>query len=962
MKKTVLIISFLLCLYSSYSQPGELDRSFGGKGIVITDMGASVGGNTEPSNGILLQPDGSMYITVTSNDLTSVSKYHSDGSPDLTYGKGGYSAAVGLDAVQSVQQPDGKIIVVGTTPPGPYYHIDFGIVRFNTDGSLDSTFGGTAFLTFDFDFDAAVGVAIQNDGKIVLVGRSSDIRSFSYVNMKILRINTDGSLDQVFDTDDYSAINQPSAVALQSDGKIVVAGSSLWRYNADGTPDNSFDGDGKKDISLGSIVHSIGIQSNGKIVVAINVIDEDFYGFFLSRYNDDGSLDAGFGQGGVQTVDFGGTAQKASSMAIQTDNKIILGGYVTYSGNSNIAIARFDMNGNPDNSFSADGKLVSDFGADNDDIIASAIQNDGKLVFAGRTNNGVNNVVGVARFSSNGNPDNSLGGDGVIVLQPTGQKSTFYTSTAVQADGKAIAAGYAWNGSNYDFSIARYKINGALDQAFSGDGKQMSDFGATDDRAVAIAIQADGKIVVAGSSGNMFALGRYNSDGSHDNSFDGDGLVTGSFGASLTSLVIQGDGKIIVGGGRAVVRYNADGSIDTGFDGDGILSMPFDCNAIAIQANGKILVTGGVDDITVGRYNIDGSPDENFGQNGSIFIGSGSSDENIVARTVAVQPDGKIVIGGYYEYVYRSYSSSFLLTRLNSDGSDDNTFNGGSILYPISKGISTTMVIQDDGKIILGGASSNPTNTNNFTLARFTKAGMLDNTFNHDGIQMTEIGPAQNQITGIALSKDKLYAVGINGNFPATSGVITRYSLCACHQPSVKVTEFKAVTQERTIVLKWQVASEVALAGFTIERGSDSATFLPIGHVAAEDSNLQLTYSSIDRQPLQGINFYRLKMVDKDGKISFSNIISVMMNDAGMITLNVYPNPAKTEIYISKNGVSEKATIRIIDGNGRTLKEDKVFFIASTPLPLYINSLPKGLYILKIHTATNIETRRFIKE
>ena len=103
-------------------------------------------------------------------------------------------------------------------------------------------------------------------------------------------------------------------------------------------------------------------------------------------------------------------------------------------------------------------------------------------------------------------------------------------------------------------------------------------------------------------------------------------------------------------------------------------------------------------------------------------------------------------------------------------------------------------------------------------------------------------------------------------------------------------------------------------------------------------------------------------MADKDGKISFSNIISVMMNDAGIITLNVYPNPAKTAIYISKNGVSEKGTIRIIDGNGRTLKEDKVFFNGSTPLPVYINSLPKGLYFLKIHTATNIETRRFIKE
>lgn len=938
--------------------------------MAITDMGASAGLNTIPSKGILLQPDGSMFMAVTANNRTSVSKYHANGSPYLTYGTAGFSNAVAMNAVQSVQQPDGKIIVVGYV--GSYWAPDLAIARFNTDGSLDSSFGGKAILTFDFGYDIADGVAIQKNGKIIFVGTSST-EDANGTNIKILRFNTDGSLDQGFATGGiqttyYSTYPEDyvSAIAIRSDGKIVVGGRALLRYNADGTPDNSFDGDGRKEITPGQMVHSIGFQSNAKMVVATNFVRASFdnTGFFLTRYNDNGSLNAAFGQGGLQTAIFGGIEEGARSMAIQADDKIILSGYVSYTldDSKNIAIARFDINGSPDSSFSGDGKQIADFGAANDDITASAVQKDGKLIVAGPTNNAVNLVVGVARFNNNGDPDNSLGGDGVFVLQavPSGVTSTVYTSVAVQADGKAIAAGYASNGNNYDFALVRYNVNGARDQMFSGDGKQMTDFGNTDDRVVATAIQADGKIVVAGSSGSNFALARYNTDGSPDSSFDGDGLLTGNFGAPPTSLVIQPDGKIIVGSGAAVVRFNADGSLDTGFDSDGILTSS--CAALALQADGKILVTAGTDYIMVHRYNIDGSLDESFGENGLFFLdnpGWGDGSNYFDPTAIAVQPDGKIVIvGDYFWSFWRGDLNYYsVLMRLNSNGSFDNTFNGGSPIYP--QPFLKTLAIQGDGKIISGGFSPGPSGSFIFRLVRFTKNGVLDNTFSGDGIQTTPIGPAENRITGIALSKDKLYAVGIYG----PSGVIARYSLCGCHPPTVKPTEFKAVPQQRTIVLQWQIPSDVALAGFTIERGGDSATFSPIGYVAAaENGNLQLTYSTIDKDPLPGINFYRIKIVDKEGKVSFSNIISVTMNDARVITLNVFPNPAKATIYINKKGVSEKATIRITDGNGRTLKEVRMFLNSNTAMPIYINSLPKGLYMMQIHTATEVETRRFIKE
>lgn len=166
---------------------------------------------------------------------------------------------------------------------------------------------------------------------------------------------------------------------------------------------------------------------------------------------------------------------------------------------------------------------VTDIASTNDYCNSINIQNDGKILALGTAINGDNYFVAGARYQTNGTIDNSFGLNGILV-DYIKQGSTFFISSAIKKDGQIIAAGYSWNGVNYDFALLRYNLNGSLDNTFSTDGLQMRDFGATDDKANAIAIQTDGKILLAGISNGNFALSRYNVDGSPDIFFDSDGI------------------------------------------------------------------------------------------------------------------------------------------------------------------------------------------------------------------------------------------------------------------------------------------------------------------------------------------------------------------------------------------------------------------------------------------------------
>lgn len=391
-----------------------------------------------------------------------------------------------------------------------------------------------------------------------------------------------------------------------------------------GDLDPSFGNVGKVQTDFGANdrASSVAIQSDGKIVVAGDTglgISTDFA---IVRYNADGSLDATFGNGGKVTSDLG-DFDKALAIAIQSDGKVVVAGH---TGFADFALARYNADGGLDSSFGAGGMVTTDFGGF-DQARAIGLQGDGKIVVAG--NGGMNafglNSFALARYSSDGSLDPTFDQDGLLIAPFAVNDGA--SALAIQPDGKIVAAGFAQEfGPSIDFALARFEADGTLDPNFDADGKVTTDFGGFDS-ASDLAIQSDGKLVAAGRETSVFgvsdfALARYNADGSLDTSFDADGQVTTDFIGDLDEaygVAVQTDGKIVAAGitvlsvgGDAfgLARYNADGSLDANFGVGGKVTTDFsdgtdDLFDVALQADGKIVGVGitlaGVD-FAVARY------------------------------------------------------------------------------------------------------------------------------------------------------------------------------------------------------------------------------------------------------------------------------------------------------------------------------------------------------------------------
>ena len=404
-------------------------------------------------------------------------------------------------------------------------------------GDLDTSFGNNGRVTTDFgSYGKAYGMAIQRDGKMVLTGYSND----NYANyFATARYNSDGTLDSSFGGGGIVTTffgsggfdDRAKSVAIQNDGKIVVAGYSLImdnthisnlaivRYNSDGSLDSSFGGGGKVETDIGydGGAHSVAIQNDGKIVAVGDSYDGKNWYYAIVRYNSDGSLDNTFGSGGKVITAIGSKNDHAESVAIQNYGKIVAAGY-SYSSSSkwDFAIVRYHSDGTLDSTFSNDGKVTTDIGSDWDRAYSVAIQNDGKIVAAGYNNNSGNYDFTIVRYNSNGSLDNTFSDDG-IVMTAIGSSYEEAYSVAIQNNGKIVAAGRSKNSGNDDFAVVRYNSDGSLDNTFGSDGKVTTDTGSNGDRAHSVAIQKDGKIMVAGynkyGSGNSdFALVRYLGD------------------------------------------------------------------------------------------------------------------------------------------------------------------------------------------------------------------------------------------------------------------------------------------------------------------------------------------------------------------------------------------------------------------------------------------------------------------
>jgi uncharacterized delta-60 repeat protein len=399
-----LLPKFILAQSGSLAQPGSLDKSFSDDGIVITNLEKGEWHNSvEWGSALVIQPDGKLVIAGSSgidNPKFAMARYNSDGSLDSNgFGSGGSVQLQIGDRYSEVTamalQKDGKIVVTGVR----IYDsdsTDIGIIRYNTDGSLDSTFGSGGIVIYTgFAVQVARAIALQKDGKIVVGGWAGNPISYEY-DYILLRYNNDGSLDSTFGkggvliTDLGDREEYGYALVIQPDGKIVLAGYchtgfALLRFNSDGSRDPGFGNSGAviTPISKDATVRALAIDGNGKIVAGGDAIFDTYGRFILARYNKNGSLDSNFATGGIITTIMGKN-DRANAVAIQSDGKIVLAGtsWNTWT-DYDVALARYDQDGIPDFEFGSDGKVKTDIGADFCNAIA--IQPDGKIVIAGHS-------------------------------------------------------------------------------------------------------------------------------------------------------------------------------------------------------------------------------------------------------------------------------------------------------------------------------------------------------------------------------------------------------------------------------------------------------------------------------------------------------------------------------------------------------------------------------------------------
>jgi uncharacterized delta-60 repeat protein len=391
-----------------------------------------------------------------------------DGVLDPTFGSGGkvttsFLAGASVADVQDlVIQPDGRIVAVGSAAAGIKRIPALAVARYNPDGSLDTEFGfgGLVITQVSPTGSRATGVALQADGKIVVIGQASG--PTTSLDFALLRYNMDGSLDTTFGsggvarTDFGHATDIAKEVVIDDVGRILVVGGGtlgsvrtieVARYNSDGSLDKSFATGGMLVTTLGTDARAVALQADGRIVIAGTAVAVGSpigdTNFVLLRLEQNGSLDASFGDGGVVTTDFEQGGDTVNSLMIQPDGRIVAAGTVTGKNNTEqqYGLARYHPDGTLDATFGDGGRVVTDLGSKSEWGAEGCLESDGRIVFIGTSRD----EFAMVRYTPDGILDPTFGTDGVVradfSTDTSPQTTDLALAVAIQSDGKIVVGG-----------------------------------------------------------------------------------------------------------------------------------------------------------------------------------------------------------------------------------------------------------------------------------------------------------------------------------------------------------------------------------------------------------------------------------------------------------------------------------------------------------------------------------------
>jgi len=412
--------ALLLVATTVYCQPGSLDLNFDADGKLLIDMG----GTNEGAMNVLYQPDGKIIAAGSgnlANTSSMIARLNPDGSLDNTFGIAGKAyadlgAGITLFLRDAVLQPDGKIVQAGYSGSGS--DAEATLFRYTANGFLDNTFSTDGIVTVGIvGIDIGLfAVAMQPDGKIVGAGLYDDGTTNAIAAM---RFNADGSVDNTFSFDGIAYVsvgvsdNFGHAVGLQSDGKILVCGTSalapsqkyltVTRFTVDGLLDNTFGTNGTVAIDFGQLNNigtSVEVLPDNKILVAGNAEVSSILQQVIAKLLPDGTLDPSFGVAGLSSASIGTGTSLNHDMTLQQDGKILLAAVADNGTDADFGLLRFDVHGNLDPSFDTDGKLMTDFGFGSDQAMSVVMQDDGLILVSGTADVGSENDFALARYIS----------------------------------------------------------------------------------------------------------------------------------------------------------------------------------------------------------------------------------------------------------------------------------------------------------------------------------------------------------------------------------------------------------------------------------------------------------------------------------------------------------------------------------------------------------------------------------
>jgi uncharacterized delta-60 repeat protein len=616
-----------------------------------------------------------------------------------------------------------------------------------------------------------------------------------------------------------------------------------------------------------------------------------------------------------------------------------------------------------DGGFNTNGTIINPLDAADDYGQATATYSDGRVVVAAYS---TDKWFTLLRYMPDGTPDPSFGTNGLVKVRNSNDDAIAY-AIKVLSDNTILAAGYAWNPANSTFDMALVKLDEDGDPitTFGGQGNGwiLTPVGTARDEARSIAVQSDGKIVLAGFINNGtntdYAVVRYSSNGILETGVGAFGGGTGKVTTNINgddeaySVAIQADQKIVVGGisnasvtnsNIGVVRYNTDGSLDAAPGNFG---------------------TGGIVDLDLGNN------------------GAGSTDE---VYEIVLQTDGKIVMAGMSKGV--SFSNyDFATIRLTTTGALDPAFNATGAIVNRAGGFtaagialfnygpsntdegSRTVALQNNGDILVGGDSQGGSPSFAFLLVRYKSDGTLDDTFdggaNRNGVIFYDISGNRDYGYDIALIGSRIYFTGSTGENGTKDVALIAIENDGTPLPLV-LSQFYAQKQTSKVVLQWQTSSEEGVKQFVIERSNDGKSFKAIGTVAAAgNSAITKKYSFADQSPFTSTsNYYRLLMQDADGNFKYSKTLIIKFDGQLSTEMKVYPSIVKDLLQVQlPDGLNGNIGIQIIDMNGRVLRRNNIAGDGNAlNTTMDVSTLIKGVYIIKATAGNTSVTSRFTKQ